>query len=355
MIYTTDFIPLQLNLIGAHPIYFDIETTGFSPRQAYIYLIGAGVCHNGGYQIHQWLAQNPSEEKEILTAFTEFSRSYDTLVHFNGEAFDLPFVNKRCEHLNLVHHLHGLKSIDLYKRISPYKNVLKLLNVKQKSMEHFLGINRKDPYHGGELIPMYYEYVKTQDEELKNRLLLHNYDDMKGLAQIGVMDNYRLLFEGAEGMKVVSCTLQDSGELIFHITLPFSLPVTISNGVWPYYLTASGSSLKVAVHTLQGELKYFYENYKDYYYLPTEDYAIHKSIATYVEKSHRRKATADTCYAKRSGLFLPQQTDLFQPVFSASKKEAQKYFECSEAFLTDPEQQAAYIASVLIWQKGLSR
>ena len=42
--------------------------------------------------------------------------------------------------------------------------------------------------------------------------------------------------------------------------------------------------------TCQDTLKYFYDNYKDYFYLPKEDTAIHKSVATYVDKDFRQKA-----------------------------------------------------------------
>ena len=32
---------------------------------------------------------------------------------------------------------------------------------------------------------------------------------------------------------------------------------------------------------------------------------MHKSVAEFVEKSHRKKATASTCYLKKEGAFLP--------------------------------------------------
>ena len=39
----------------------------------------------------------------------------------------------------------------------------------------------------------------------------------------------------------------------------------------------------------QGELKHFYPNYREYYYLPHEDRAIHKSVALYVDRNFRTK------------------------------------------------------------------
>ena len=46
-------------------------------------------------------------------------------------------------------------------------------------------------------------------------------------------------------------------------------------------------------------------NYKDYYYLTTEDVAVHKSVAHYVDTKYRKQATASTCYEKHTGEFLP--------------------------------------------------
>ena len=44
---------------------------------------------------------------------------------------------------------------------------------------------------------------------------------------------------------------------------------------------------------------------KEYFYLPAEDTAVHKSVASYVDKEFRQKATKDTCYIKQNGDFLP--------------------------------------------------
>ena len=51
--------------------------------------------------------------------------------------------------------------------------------------------------------------------------------------------------------------------------------------------------------------KYFYPDYKNYSYLPDEDYAIHKSCAIYVDKAHRVPARPETCYTRKTGEFLP--------------------------------------------------
>ena len=51
-----------------------------------------------------------------------------------------------------------------------------------------------------------------------------------------------------------------------------------------------------------------YDNYKDYYYLPDEDRAIHRSVGRYVDRKHRKAARASTAICVKTGfssLFLP--------------------------------------------------
>ena len=80
-------------------VFIDIETTGLSSEHSYIYLIGAAYFDNSknSWEIKQWLISSPSEEKEMLTAVTDFILSYKTVVHDNGNSFDLPFINARCK------------------------------------------------------------------------------------------------------------------------------------------------------------------------------------------------------------------------------------------------------------------
>ena len=64
------------------------------------------------------------------------------------------------------------------------------------------------------------------------------------------------------------------------------------------YLHASCDRVALRVPLYQGMARLYYLDYKNYYYLPAEDMAIHKSVATYVDKAHKQKATPETCYSK---------------------------------------------------------
>ena len=175
-------------------LFIDIETTGLSPKNASIYLIGACYYEDNIWNGIQWFAQTPAEEESILQAFFQFASSYSTLIHFNGNQFDLPFIKNRCESYGLDYTFDSFEGIDIYKRVSLCKHFLQLPNCKQKSIEKFLHLNREDLYSGGELIPIYQEYVKNPDAQKEDLLLLHNKDDLKGMLEILPILSYGDIF-----------------------------------------------------------------------------------------------------------------------------------------------------------------
>ena len=90
-------------------------------------------------------------------------------------------------------------------------------------------------------------------------------------------------------------------------------------------------------------------DYIDLYdYLPKEDRAIHRSIACYVDKAYRQKATAATCYIRQEGIFLPSFDTSLQPTFKKSFDDKQLYILCdTEKLTSDPAFLRSYISSLI--------
>lgn len=334
-------------------VFFDIETTGFSASTSQVYLIGCISYVNSKFHLTQWFAQSKEDEPQLLQNFFQFIQPFDTLIHYNGEGFDMPFLINRCKHYQLPYDFTVFKSIDLYKLLVPYKNILKLTNLKQKTLETFLGIHREDLFHGGELISVYYDYIKNPQESLQHQLLLHNHDDLMGMIQLYPVIAYYHLFHGE--IHDVSCKIhsytsskgQPLEEAIFSFTCDMPLPKELSYRKQECYLTVTNITGRLAVQIYRDELKYFFPNYKDYYYLPVEDISIHKSVAFYVDKNFRTQATAANCYNKKSGRFLPQKRDMITPFFKQNYKDKQTYFELTDEFLNDTEKLQLYVKHLL--------
>ena len=165
-------------------LFFDIECTGLSPRKSFIYLIGYATRCENKITISQLLANNESEEIEILEEFEKVIARYDKLLGFNSTRFDESFIIERCRKYHIYTKIKSKNHTDMYLQSTKAKCMLDLPNYKQKSIEEFLGLHRDDKYNGGELIPIYQHYSISGDLESKELILLHNFEDVKGMIYI---------------------------------------------------------------------------------------------------------------------------------------------------------------------------
>ena len=180
-------------------LFFDIETTGFTAQNTTLYLIGALWYENSQIRIIQWFNEDGHSEKEILAAFDAFCKDFTHLVHFNGLGFDLPYLRQKADLSDIPFSADKEPvQIDILKEIRSYKKIFMLDNMKQVSIERYLGIQRTDTYTGKELISIYRQYLKKTDTIKEDLLLLHNHDDLLGLLQISPILNYKTFFEQIE-------------------------------------------------------------------------------------------------------------------------------------------------------------
>lgn len=330
-------------------LFFDIETTGFSGDFNTVYLIGCVSFKASSAHFIQWFADTADSEAQVIESFFSFLNHYTTLIHFNGDTFDIPFLLKRCQNLKLPCDFNKTASIDIYKRIKPYKKKLRLESLKQKSIEAFLGISREDLYSGGQLIAVYEEYLRTKEDALLRLLLLHNEDDLKGMPKLLPILFYPDFF--TQDFTLTDMKTDASGEtprLILSLAgdADTKLPVPLKAAVPSYACTAFENRLTLSIRLYKGTLKYYYPNYKDYYYLIYEDTAIHKSVGEYVDKDARIKATKETCYTKKSGVFLPQPEPLWTPEFKNSCRDKACFFEFSPECFSNSATLNQYIKKI---------
>ncbi len=349
-------------------VFIDIETTGLSPKTSDIYLIGFAYCKDDVWQLGQFFAESPDEEAAILSAFSDFLLPYKKILHYNGDRFDIPFLKAKYEKHLLSDPFEGRDSVDLYRLIRPYKNILGLADGKQKSVEKFLGIDREDEYDGGKLIPIYHEYTIDRDEGKKRLLLLHNSDDVKGMTKLLPIMYYLAFFDMFKDLPHISVRTDEEinesdymtdengtqrqlplravkvqanrykdfegnekQEVFMKLRLPFALPSSLAGNKDGCFFKTDGNEASLKVPLYEEELKYFYSNYKDYYYLPKEDMAIHKSIAEFVDKNFREKAKPENCYTKKAGQYLIEWDLVFTPFFKRDYVDKSFFFDLNEA------------------------
>lgn len=338
-------------------IFFDIETTGFKPQYSHLYLIGAAfknpdssLSESTVWNIRQWMAEKPQEEIQLLRIFAEFLQPFDTILHFNGAHFDLPYLEDKYEQYGLTSPFSSLKSVDLYQDFRPLKSFLKLERMNQKSLELFLGLERDDKFDGGKLIPVYRKFCGTGSPQLRKLLLLHNQEDVSGMFALTRIYGYLDFFTLAALENITTDFLKNKDHT-WNVLLTFPLktpvPVPVSQSYDFGYLTLNKSTGKLLLPMLEDTLYYYFTDYKNYYYLPQEDQAIHKSVAAYVEKEYRQPARKENCYTRQSGLFLPQTEELFTPAFRRAYDDSLSWFLWKEEDWKDSSKWSLYLSSLL--------
>jgi hypothetical protein len=356
-----DQFPYPIESFGSHSgyLFFDIETTGLSAKSSHLYLIGCLYTNGREFHLTQWFAEHSGEEREVLCAFSDYLNSLPSdclLLQFNGNGFDVPYLRQRYEKHQLPFLLDKFESLDLYRLIKPYKNLLGLPSLRQKAVEEYLEISRTDVWDGGQLISVYEDYTETGSQAGLEALLLHNLEDVKNmpklLAILSIQDyiHTSYLLENLESHTSTALDGSKKQELLVTLRSPVSLPHPISLRLdCGTYLTASLTRIRLAVPLRELTLKHYFPNAKDYFYLPEEDRAIHKSVGIYVDPEYRQKATKDTCYNKKQGIFIPCPASLTLSqdsfvVFHQNPKEKDYYLEWP--FPENPSFWDAYVHAI---------
>lgn len=291
-------------------VLFDIETTGLSADTSYLYLIGAIYEQDGVLTLSQWFCDEYSEEKEVLSSFLTFFKKFEHPVHYNGTGFDIPYLNKKIKRHCLQGFIDATVSTDLYKILLPFKKHTAFPDFKQKTLEEACGFHRTDTFSGGDLIEVYAAYAgksrlaaltgKTEEADaLRHVLLLHNHDDLLGLLTLYQKTNLPAFFNGLLSPSL----LRIPDGILFSFDVPLvPFPLTLSQQDVTLTVTEKETDLFLPIY--EGDLKYFFKDYKNYSYLKYEDTAIHNSVAEWVDKEAKEKCRPSTAYQKKNSTFL---------------------------------------------------
>jgi len=359
-------------------LFFDIETTGLSPKSAQIYSIGLLLFKASEMEIVQLFANSLSEEIEVLQKFQEYCKAKTQFISFNGKSFDTPFLEKSYSQYGLKSPITGFPQLDLFKMIQSRRKFYQLPSYKLKECERFLGIQREDIYTGGELIYVYLEYLEHPTKEAKTLLLQHNFEDLLYFPSLFSFFAYEELFQGkGRYCREKSELLSEENKLrlCFHFTKPTFpsgteentstaeaqtyphnlleennafFPKAISHQFEGFKLEVSGQEVVLEIPLFSGEAKYFFKNFKDYDYIPAKDMALHKSLSQLYPKEEKQRAKAATAYQKKTGLFLPVFSDSFPNLFQKEYKEKQNYIPFTPELLVNNSLMEAYFLSFLL-------
>ena len=165
------------------PVWLDIETTGFSPHSSQVTLIGWVLPFPHGRRLEQVFADTPEDEVALLRLAVLPLHRAGTVITFNGERFDLPFLAQRAlahgvqmprfAHRDLLLDAHAW---DPEGRLVPDHRL-------QTLMRHF-GLQRADASSGQEMVLAYRRWLRHRAERDRQFILDHNADDLLRLPEL---------------------------------------------------------------------------------------------------------------------------------------------------------------------------
>ena len=330
-------------------LFFDIETTGLSADSSYLYLIGCMYLENGEVVLEQFFSEGIREEELLIHAYDSLLSVHPVPVHFNGSTFDLPYIEKKRRLLGIeppVRDGDGT-GFDIYRSLHPFKAFLGTGSMSQKSLERYCGLQREDVYDGGELIVFYNRYIAARRlESLRERtsasgesyipgadtgltragtetsaqlletLLLHNYEDVLNMPVIARLLALPALVSGSYSIENASPA--ENGLLTLRLRPDFTQLMEAFHR--PHFCQCHQDStiradfaeglctFEIPVEEL--ELKLFYPDYRNYYYLPAEDSIVPKTIGDFMDKSLRERCKAENCCTKHTLRFIPLPGEL---------------------------------------------
>ena len=153
--------------------YLDIETTGLSPTDCMVTVVGIYICNGDDANTTQLVGKDITV-KNILEALESVSIIYT----YNGSRFDLPFIN-------------GCLGIDL-NQMFPHHDLMydcwrNNLYGGLKAVERQLGILRRlKDVNGYEAVRLWWKYVDSFDLEALNKLIEYNKEDVVNLKTLKV-------------------------------------------------------------------------------------------------------------------------------------------------------------------------
>lgn len=179
--YKKRYFPENLN---KDEIILDIETTGLDPLRDNLVLLGFIVFEGEKSYIIQYFAEDNFEEERLLKIYLKMTAD-KTIITYNGDKFDIPFLNIRLDK-------YGLEPIfpvtkDIYKTISSHRKYFTFQSMRLMDMEKHIGIFRNDPSR--------YKVISKLTEDIKKRdkprpIMIHNENDLIATEKLANINDY---------------------------------------------------------------------------------------------------------------------------------------------------------------------
>ncbi len=313
-------------------IYFAITTTGSDPRMSHMITAGLAYEENEKLIFRQETLEKPADELALLKRLADMLRN--TGGNIISTTSDIQYIKSKYSFYRLSDPLLGRKTVYL-------EDMLKTAGCSgndRYAYESRIGFERNSILNGSLFPGEYTEYLLTGRKDIIDELITHNTDDLKSLAAVfrsaSASDPFtpeNIIINSVianDGLLTIRFSLADTPAAKEGIELQGT--VRTPEDALRYSLCACFNTGEFKCEALRGELRFYFENYKDYYYLPMEGRAVHKSVGQFVDPAYRKRARKETAFEPYQGDFYPAFSSGIKPCFKNAPDDAISFFRLSD-------------------------
>lgn len=193
---------LTRSLQSGNGCTFDIETTGLR-EDPNAHLVSACIGLSKEDPLEFWV-EDPDHEKQALLQLMELLAGMEVIITWNGDRFDIPFLNHRFQAHDIPFQIHAAQSLDLFKIAEKMKAAGIIPAAGLQVVERFYGIVRPDQLPGRYVPARYASYLQSKDPSIKQEILQHNREDVLFLLMLspfiyqGTIPEYESPFSPAD-------------------------------------------------------------------------------------------------------------------------------------------------------------
>ncbi len=181
-------------------LFIDLETTGLSGGTGVIpFNVGMGYYRDGKFWVAQYFLGDLSEEERMIKELNQFFKDmkFESVVTYNGKAFDVPLLETRFIMHRVPFDLAGLPHLDfLFPARSLWRHKHESCRLSHLAYE-VVETYRDEDIPSAEIPWRYFQYLQTGNYDLIEPILYHNAEDI--LSLLGVVIIGASIF--SEGME----------------------------------------------------------------------------------------------------------------------------------------------------------
>ncbi len=171
------YVGRRINQIPKGTLYYDLETTGLSPKKDIVYSVCYAHANKDSVEFRLDYATNPLQEAALLKHFVQYSKNFPRIVSYNGNSFDDRRVRTRLQLHSENNQFMGTTDDYLPKaRRAKLKEKYQLSSYKLMNLAQIFGEVRTD-LPGSESEKAYRGHLYGKDSTMVSGILEHTLQD----------------------------------------------------------------------------------------------------------------------------------------------------------------------------------